>query len=218
MLIVDDDFHVARLHAACVEAVPGLAALPPVGTGAAAVQAVHALNPDLALLDVYLPDTNGLDLMRRLDVDAFILTAASDSRSVRRALARGALTYLVKPFDPGLLEQRLQSYLRYRAVLATAGSLDQEAIERALRIMRPGDKSGTGRSRSVTELAVLEALRSRTEAVPAAEIAVEVGISRATAQRYLSGLVDDGAVSVQLRYGATGRPEHRYAVRRQDGE
>jgi two-component system CitB family response regulator len=44
----------------------------------------------------------------------------------------------------------------------------------------------------------------------AAEIARAVGISRATAQRYLSALADDGAVEIQLRYGTTGRPEHRY--------
>jgi two-component system CitB family response regulator len=44
----------------------------------------------------------------------------------------------------------------------------------------------------------------------AAEIARKVGISRATAQRYLSALAEDGSVEIQLRYGSTGRPEHRY--------
>ncbi|MFC6258086.1 helix-turn-helix domain-containing protein, partial [Kocuria oceani] len=41
-------------------------------------------------------------------------------------------------------------------------------------------------------------------------IARKVGISRATAQRYLSALAEDGSVEIQLRYGSTGRPEHRY--------
>ncbi|NEA22433.1 HTH domain-containing protein, partial [Actinomadura bangladeshensis] len=45
----------------------------------------------------------------------------------------------------------------------------------------------------------------------AAEIAGQVGISRATAQRYLAALAQAGRVVVTLRYGATGRPEHQYA-------
>ena len=48
--------------------------------------------------------------------------------------------------------------------------------------------------------------------VSAAEVAEQVGISRATAQRYLSLLAESGSISMQLRYGATGRPEHRFSA------
>jgi two-component system CitB family response regulator len=212
VLIVDDDFHVARLHTAYVNAVPGFTALSPVGTGEEAIRAVRSLTPDLVLIDVYLPDMSGLDVLSRLDVDVFVLSAASDAVSVRKALRRGALGYLIKPFPEELLAQRLSAYTRYRRVLASGQAVDQEAVERALRILHSGDKN-TGRPRAVTELSVLDVLRSRAEPMPAADVASEVGISRATAQRYLSGLVDDGAVSVQLRYGTTGRPEHLYGLR-----
>ena len=50
------------------------------------------------------------------------------------------------------------------------------------------------------------------EQYSAADVAARVGVSRATAQRYLSALADDGAVDIQLRYGTTGRPEHRYGL------
>lgn len=212
VLIVDDDFHVAKLHVAYVESVPGFTALPPVGGGEAALKAVRAFEPDLVLIDIYLPDVNGLDILRALDTDTFVISAASDVGSIRKALRRGALTYLIKPFPAELLEQRLRSYQRFRRVLGAGQNVDQEAVERALRIMHPGDKN-TGRPRAVTEISVLEELRGRSDASPAADIATAVGISRATAQRYLSGLVDDGAVAVHLRYGTTGRPEHRYSIR-----
>jgi two-component system CitB family response regulator len=212
VLIVDDDFHVARLHTSYVESVPGFTALPAVGSADAAIRSVNSLKPDLVLIDIYLPDANGLDVLRRLDVDAFVISAASDAPSVRRALRRGALSYLVKPFTEELLAQRLRSYARYRRVLSDEHNADQEVIERALHILHPGDKN-TGRPRAVTELSVIEVLRNRAEPTPAADIATEVGISRATAQRYLSGLVDDGVITVQLRYGTTGRPEHRYTIR-----
>jgi two-component system CitB family response regulator len=48
--------------------------------------------------------------------------------------------------------------------------------------------------------------------VSAAEVADRLGISRATAQRYLSYLSQHGVVKLQLRYGTAGRPEHRYSA------
>jgi len=47
--------------------------------------------------------------------------------------------------------------------------------------------------------------------VSAAEVATMVGISRPTAQRYLTFLEQHGIVTLHLRYGTTGRPEHRYS-------
>jgi len=44
------------------------------------------------------------------------------------------------------------------------------------------------------------------------DVAERVGISRATAQRYLSSLAQAEVVRLELNYGATGRPEHRYRL------
>ncbi|AUI50207.1 response regulator [Arthrobacter crystallopoietes] len=209
VLIVDDDFHVGRLHASYVEAVPGFAALPPAGTAEQALRVVHAREPDLILLDVYLPDALGLDLLRTLDVDVIMLTAAADAASVRKALRRGALGYLIKPFTADQLTRKLRAYARYRRLLANQSAVDQDTVERALHALHPGEAPGSGRARSATETSVLEALEPGTQK-SAADVARQVGISRATAQRYLSALADDGAVEIHLRYGSTGRPEHRY--------
>jgi two-component system, CitB family, response regulator len=211
VLIVDDDFHVARLHVAYVDAAPGFTALDPVGGGEAAIRAVQAQRPDLVLIDVYLPDWNGLDVLRGLDVDAFVLSAAADAESVRKAVRRGALAYLIKPFAAEVLAERLRAYARYRRLLQTEASLDQESVERALRQLHPGEAGG--RTRSVTEQAVLASLARSEGSNTAAEVAAAVGISRATAQRYLSSLVEERMVEVSLRYGSTGRPEHQYAPR-----
>jgi two-component system CitB family response regulator len=66
-------------------------------------------------------------------------------------------------------------------------------------------------SRSATEQLVLAALGDGEAS--AAEVGERVGISRATAQRHLAALAARTVVEVSLRYGATGRPEHRYAAR-----
>ncbi|KLU10392.1 response regulator [Kocuria sp. SM24M-10] len=209
VLVVDDDFHVGRLHAGYVNAVPGFTALPPVGTAEQAMRTVHAHQPDLVLLDVYLPDALGLDLLRALDVDVIMLTAAADPVSVRTAVRRGALAYLIKPFTGPRLARTLRAYARYRRLLADRDGLTQEGVDRALHALHPAEAAPGERPRSATEASVLAALEPGAP-LSAAEIARKVGISRATAQRYLSALAEDGSVEIQLRYGSTGRPEHRY--------
>jgi response regulator of citrate/malate metabolism len=55
-------------------------------------------------------------------------------------------------------------------------------------------------------------LQASPHDVSAAEIAEQVGISRSTAQRYLAELARQGKIELNLHYGATGRPEHRYRI------
>ncbi|MBT1673151.1 two-component system response regulator [Curtobacterium sp. MCLR17_040] len=212
VLVVDDDFHVADLHRRQVDEVPGFRALEPVGTLASARSALSSGTVDLVLVDVYLPDGSGLELLRSIDTDAFVLSAASDSGTVRRAMRSGALAYLIKPFAAGVLAERLQAYARSRNVLDERSTLDQEAVERAFRILHAGDSGGASPSRAATAALVLEQLVAGEER-SAAEVAAAIGVSRATAQRYLAQLTADGTVAMQLRYGAAGRPEHRYVRR-----
>lgn len=209
VLIVEDDFHVGRLHAGFVDAVPGFSALPPAPTAAQGLKAIHSERPDLVLLDVYLPDASGLDLLRSIDVDAMMLSAASDPDTLRSARRHGALAYLIKPFSAELLASRLRGYARYRRLMADAAGLGQDRLDAAWQALHP--PSAVQKPASGTETAVLAALAAR-EGQSTAEVAAAVGISRTTAQRYLSALADDGAVAISLRYGSTGRPEHRYSV------
>ena len=55
---------------------------------------------------------------------------------------------------------------------------------------------------------VAERLRASSRALTAADVADTLGISQATAQRYLAVLVDERQAVVALRHGSTGRPEH----------
>ncbi|GAA5207745.1 response regulator [Microbacterium kyungheense] len=211
VLVIDDDFRVAGLHRDIAAARPGFTALDPVHSLGAARQAIRSHAPDLLLVDVFLPDGDGVDFVAGAAVDAFLLSAATDAATVHRALRAGALAYLTKPFEPRLLADRLDRYARMRNVLSTDRALGQEQIDRALSIMHGGAEPASV-SRSATEQLILDGLGD--DEASAAEIADRVGISRATAQRHLSALATRGQVEVRLRYGTTGRPEHRYLAAR----
>jgi two-component system CitB family response regulator len=211
VLVVEDDFRVAQVHVDFTARVDGFTVAGTARTAADCRAFLAARPVDLVLLDSYLPDEPGLDLLAELTVDTIMLTAASDAASVRLAVARGALNYLVKPFTAEQLGERLTAYRRYRTVLAGDRHLTQEEIDRVWRLLHEGDRPAVPKGQSaVTVRLVSEALRHAGEPRTAAEIADELGISRATAQRYLAALARDGAAEMRLRYGATGRPEHRY--------
>jgi two-component system CitB family response regulator len=140
-----------------------------------------------------------------------VLSAASDARTVRAAVRAGALNYLIKPFTRRQLADRLTGYARYRGLLDTEAGLSQANVDRAYRVLHEQDPTVPPKGQSPATLRLVSD-RLRTEGTPlsAAEVAAQLGIARATAQRYLTALADSGAVEMRLRYGVTGRPEHEY--------
>ncbi|WP_370946130.1 response regulator [Amycolatopsis sp. cg5] len=211
-LIVDDDFRVAGVHAGFVEEVAGFAVVGTAHTAAEARARVRELAPDLILLDVYLPDESGLVLLPELQTDTIVLSAATDGKSIRRAIGAGALNYLIKPFTTRQLSERLRSYARYRGLLTDDRVLNQDDVDRAFRALHEQDRAITPKGQSTaTSRLVSDQLRNAAEPLSAAEVANELGMARATAQRYLTALAESGSVEMRLRYGATGRPEHEYS-------
>ncbi|MFE0022876.1 response regulator [Amycolatopsis sp. NPDC059021] len=210
-LIVDDDFRVAGVHAGFVEEVAGFAVVGTAHTAAEARARVRELSPDLVLLDVYLPDESGLSVLPELQADTIVLSAATDAASIRTAIRAGALNYLIKPFTTRQLADRLTSYARYRGLLAEDRALGQDDVDRAFRVLHEQDRTAAPKGQSTaTSRLVSDLLRKADGPLSAAEVAGELGMARATAQRYLTALAESGAVRMRLRYGATGRPEHEY--------
>lgn len=210
VLVVDDDFRVGGLHREVVDRTTGFISLEPARTLAEARRSIAEHRPELLLVDVYLPDGTGIDLVRAVEIDAFVLSAANDAATVRRALTAGAVGYLVKPFDSSVLAERLDRYARFRNLMATEAPVKQEIVDRASRILH-GAKETASVSRSATEQLILTVLAAGE--ATAAQAGERAGVSRATAQRHLAALASRGLVEVRLRYGTSGRPEHIYAVK-----
>lgn len=224
-IVVDDDFRVASIHAAYVGKVPGFEVVGCAHTAEALVASLASLRPDLILLDLYLPDHHGLEVLKRLrqptsfvnDVDVFVITAASDAASVRSAMQCGAVHYLLKPFGFPALQEKLISYREMRRQLQALRQADQLSVDRLYSAMSgPASTPSPAPHSTYTLEAVEQLLVDDDRELSANEVAASLGVSRATAQRYLSQLELAGRITMAPRYGAAGRPEHRYRYRQND--
>jgi response regulator of citrate/malate metabolism len=219
VLVVDDDFMVARIHTGFVERTPGFTVTGVAHTGAEALAAAQRLQPDLVLLDVYLPDVSGLDLLSALreaapEVDVLVISAAREADTVRRALRGGIVHYLMKPFSYDDLRVRLEHY--QQAYAGMAGERAEQAdVDRLFGVSGADKPLPKGFSAETLKLVeeLLRAVPDGSEDVSAAEAAGLLGISRVSARRYLEHLNERGKATVTLRYGEVGRPERRYAWR-----
>jgi response regulator of citrate/malate metabolism len=216
-LVVDDDFMSASIHSSYVERLDGFTAVGEAHTGAEALELVRRLRPDLVLLDIYLPDISGLEVIRRLrqhgehPVDVIAVTAAKDVETLRAAMQGGVAHYLVKPFLFDAFRERLERYAAVRGRLDRLGEASQDEIDRVFSLLRTQGTAGLPKGISAPTLSlVAERVREAAGEVTAAEIADRAGISRGTARRYLDYLASSGALELRLRYGTTGRPEHLY--------
>ena len=217
VLVVDDDFRVARLHGACVERVPGFTCVGEAHSAAEARQAIGELHPDLLLLDVYLPDEDGLSLLRSLHAlpgvapDCVVISAARDLQVVRSAMQIGAVYFLVKPFGFAQLRDQLEAYARWRGRVTRAGEADQATVDRLYSLLRPSPSTNALRGQlGPTMQGILDLIRAADEPVGASQVAREIGVSRPTAQRHLTKLERLGFIELHLSYGAAGRPNHLY--------
>jgi response regulator of citrate/malate metabolism len=220
-LVVDDDYRVAGINAAFVERVPRFTVVGRAYTAKDAIEAVARLQPDLVLLDLYLPDGHGLRLIRAMGEavperpDFIVISAARDVDSVRNAMRLGAVHYLVKPFGFDKLRERLIAYRDLHQKLNSLSEADQVEVDDLYASLRtPSSVRLPKRHSAPTMELVRETVRAANEDISASEVAVEVGVSRPTAQRYLSYLADQGVIELRLRYGGPGRPEQRYRAAR----
>jgi response regulator of citrate/malate metabolism len=222
VLVVEDELTAGEALVQYVERVPGFSVVGHVRTGAEALQRLSNDRVDLVMMDIYLSDMSGLDVLRRMRwagnmADVIAVTRARDLSVVRAAVSFGAIQYLLKPFTFATVRQRLERYQAYRSVQPEdAHLLAQHEIDQLLR--GPRGLGGDDLPKGITPESLRAIVSALEQAGPdtgasAVEVADSSGTSRVTARRYLEYLHACGIVDRGARYRGAGRPEVEYRLR-----
>ncbi|MFZ2445164.1 MAG: response regulator [Syntrophobacteraceae bacterium] len=219
VLVVEDDLRISELHRRFTEKTYGFEVVGIANTIADAEEMTEVLVPDLVLLDLFFPEGNGLDLLRRLragavPVDVILITAAREMNSLREALHGGVFDYIVKPVVLARFQESLGKYRDYFTSLRAGGDLDQKDIDRLLRpniAPQAGDLQMPKGVDPLTLRKIRNVFSSPSDkSFSAEEVAEQIALSRSTARRYLEYLISEGFLAADLLYGVVGRPERRY--------
>ncbi|MGW1677476.1 response regulator [Saccharopolyspora sp. NPDC002376] len=217
VLVVEDDPLVGEAHEAYVNRIDGFEVAGRVRTGQAALRFVERTPVDLVLLDLRLPDMDGLQVARGLrnagsTADVIAVTSVRELKVVRAAVSSGVVQYLLKPFTFAGMREKLEHYARFRASLGHDREVSgQGEIDRAFATLRGVDRAALPKGMSDETLAsVVSALRAAPEGAPAGTVGEAAGVSRVTARRYLEYLVNNGMAERRPQYGGVGRPEMTY--------
>ncbi|MFY0544254.1 response regulator [Brevibacillus sp. H7] len=223
VLIVEDDVRILDINRRFVEKVEGFHVIATATNGELAKELLELTQPNLVLLDVYLPDMLGIDLVWHIrqhyrNVDIIMITAAKEMEMVRASLRGGVYDYIVKPLVFERFQERLQSYREHVLRTSEAGTVEQEEIDQMLfRRVQPGKGKDGFMPKGIDSLTLEKILRAFSQAgtlgLSAEEVGNLVGTSRTTARRYLEYLIGEGKVRADLVYGTVGRPERKYRLR-----
>ncbi|WP_248928130.1 response regulator [Paenibacillus hamazuiensis] len=226
VLIIEDDVKIAEINRRFVEKVPGFSVIGIATDESQAKEQLEILTPDLVLLDIYFPDSSGLEMLQYIrrhhkETDVIMITAAKEVEAVREAVRGGAFDYIMKPLVFNRLQETLLRYLDFHRELhrlaSESGHINQEDVDRLLSGAGKKETSPSYLPKGIDKLTlekVVQAISQTQEGMTAEQAAKLIGVSRSTGRRYLEHLVSLGTVYADLSYGVVGRPERVYRSRK----
>ncbi|MGJ7973356.1 two-component response regulator DpiA [Providencia hangzhouensis] len=220
ILIVEDELLLAEMHSEYIKAYPACDKVWLAGNLAEAKKMIEYMKPDLILLDNYLPDGKGIDLVHELiqernNADIVFTTAASDMDTVSEAIRLGVFDYLVKPIAYERLGQTLDRYIQRKSVVQENSKTNQSKIDDMFNTYARGEsKEELPTGIDIITLEKILALFTEPDVQYTAEsIAETIKLSRTTARRYLEYCLAKDKIEAEIEYGKVGRPQRIYRAK-----
>ncbi|MFY0761721.1 response regulator [Metabacillus dongyingensis] len=217
--IAEDDFRIADIHEKFLETFNEIVVVGKSLNGEQTLQLLKMKEPDLLLLDVYLPDMLGSELLPLIrekfpKVSIIMITAATDKVFLEKALSYGVENYLIKPVSRERFDDIIQKFIKKHSLLTSDQKVNQKYIDLLFsKGKNENSGKGAGLPKGIDEITlgkVNAVLQAKREGLSAEEVAKEIGASRITARRYLEYLSSVNQLKAEVVYGIVGRPERKY--------
>jgi len=192
--IVDDHFFFRQGVCGVLNTEPDIVVVAECEDGQGALEVLKSIHPDVVLMDVNLPNINGLRITQRLklecpDIHVIILTAYDDEEQIYRAIRIGASAYFAKDVAPAQLLDTVRTVAEGYYVIANKRLTPEQAEQWLLELYRrygisPEDTTFsplTNREMEILEL-IIEGLSNK-------QIAVRLGISQQTVKNHVTSIL-----------------------------
>jgi DNA-binding NarL/FixJ family response regulator len=204
-IVVADDHPLFRAGlGALLESVPDTEVVGEAATGEEAVRAALSLKPDVIVMDINMPDLNGIEATRRIidgsgDVNVLVITMHEDDEAVFQAIRAGARGYLLKGAAQEETLRAIRSVANGEAIFSPRIAAGLQRFLAAPPRANPGD---TFPQLTERELEILELLAQRRTN---AQIAAELYLSQKTVRNYVSAIFAKLEVADRAEAGLVAR-------------
>jgi len=227
VLLIEDDPMVREVNRQFIERVEGFTVIDMSGNGVDGISKIKALKPDLVLMDIFMPEQDGIETLRKirnenLPVDVIAVTAANDMQTIQKILHLGVYDYIMKPFTFERMQQTLKNFDRFKRMTNSVNDVTQKELDEMIHHFREGEAPldtslediidlPKGFNRTTLEK-VLNYIKQTKNSASADDVASNIGVARVTARRYLDFLEKQKLIKVDVHYGGIGRPINHYYI------
>ncbi len=203
-LVIAEDHQIVREGLRLfLQAQPDMDVVAEAADGRQALEALREHRPDVLLLDLMMPEVDGLAVLRQVpqvspETKVLVLTSASDDRLVLPAVRAGAAGYVLKTISSAELADAVRKVARGEPVL------HPEITRMLMREVRQGPAAVAGEAFTQRELDVLSLLAHR---LTNKEIAAELGISETTVKTHVRNILSKLGVSTRAEAARYAREQ-----------
>lgn len=218
VVIAEDDFRIAQVQEQFLQKVSGVKLVGKALNAKETIEILDKQEVDLLLLDIYMPDELGTDLLPKIrenypTIDVIMVTAATEKTMLETAIRQGVFNYLLKPVTMEKFVDTIEDYKKKKKLLSCYDEVDQSLIDRYFGTLNQSLISQKDLPSGVDRLTlqkVKEVMSELKGGVSIEEMGEHMGASRTTARRYLEYLVSINVCMAKHDYGIVGRPERKY--------
>ena len=221
IIIVEDDPLVAQLNAAYLSRIEGVQVTGVFSNGQAALEHLKKHSTELAVVDVYMPICNGIELLRQIRANGIqtaviMITAATELAVVDDALLLGIVDYLIKPFSYERLRDTVRRFRDKLSLRQGVEKANQDMVDKRMGKRTP--KKANDDLPKGLNARTLAAIREGVDHSPDGEhtcesISAASGLSRVTVRHYLNYLIERDVLTSSIDYETGGRPRVLYKLK-----
>ena len=218
VLIVDDDPMVAMINEQYVCKNKQFKVIGSCRNGNEALSFLEKTPADLVILDVYMPDMDGVETLKqirakKISSEVIMVTAANDVVTLEDTMHLGVIDFLIKPFAFERFQIALEKFLANRRAFKDSSVLNQSSVDSI--ITNATKIGGKEYPKGIQEktLSLIRDYFNKNEGWLCGDvIAQNVGLSSVTIRRYMNFLVGSGEIEESINYETGGRPSMLYRI------